>query len=160
MTDEQAQQLVEDLSLQYFNRPFLHNAYFNNRLKSTGGRYLLRSHNIELNKKLYDYFGIDELRGIILHELCHYHLHIQGLGYKHRDKDFRMLLLEVGAPRFCSTIEETPLKRRPKTIHFYGCARCQQLYKRKRKMDVTKYRCSKCAGEIRLIMSENNGLNN
>ena len=106
MTDEQAQKLVEELSIRYFNRPFLHKVYFNSRLKSTGGRYLLSSHDIELNKKLYDHFGMDELKGIILHELCHYHLHLLGMGYKHRDADFRNLLKRVGAPRFCSQIEK------------------------------------------------------
>ena len=60
MTDEQVQQLVEELSLVYFKVPFLHQAYFNCRLKTTGGRYLLRSHNIELNKRLYDHFGEEE----------------------------------------------------------------------------------------------------
>ena len=153
MTDEQAQQLVEDLSVSHFGWPFLHKAYFNSRLKTTGGRYLLRTHNIELNRKLYDHFGLEELTGIILHELCHYHLHIQGLGYKHRDKDFRDLLKKVGAPRFCSTIEETPknVRSRSQRIHLYGCVDCQQLYPRKRKMDVAKYRCSRCSGKIVFI---------
>ena len=154
MTDEQAQQLVEQLSLQHFNRPFLHKAYFNSRLKSTGGRYLLNNHNIELNKKLYDHFGIEELKGIILHELCHYHLHILGMGYQHRDADFRSLLKRVGAPRFCSRIE-VPVKVKEKAvIHFYRCENCGQSYKRKRKMDVRKYCCSICKGKIRLVQSE------
>ena len=156
MTDEQVQQLVEELSLVYFKVPFLHRAYFNGRLKTTGGRYLLRSHNIELNKKLYDHFGEEELRGIILHELCHYHLHIRGMGYKHRDKDFRDLLKKVGAPRFCSTIEENQKKRRKQTIHTYICISCEQLYRRKRKMDVRKYCCSKCSGAITYLKSESN----
>jgi len=154
MTDEQVQQLVEELSLVYFKVPFLHQAYFNSRLKTTGGRYLLRSHNIELNKKLYDHFGEEELRGIILHELCHYHLHIRGMGYKHRDKDFRDLLKKVGAPRFCSTIEESQKKKRKQTIHTYICISCEQLYRRKRKMDVRKYCCSKCSGTITYLKSE------
>ncbi|MER2000121.1 MAG: SprT family protein, partial [Lysinibacillus sp.] len=63
MTDEELQLLVEEYSLRSFGQPFLHRAYFNSRLKSTGGRYLLRSHDIEFNRKLYDHFGIDELRG-------------------------------------------------------------------------------------------------
>lgn len=62
MTDEQAQKLVEQLSNEFFDRPFIHKAYFNSRLKTTGGRYMLNSHNIELNKKLYDQFGLEELR--------------------------------------------------------------------------------------------------
>ena len=153
MTDEEVKQLVEQLSKQYFGEPFLHKAYFNRRLRKTGGRYLLRTHHIELNEKLYNHFGIEELHGIILHELCHYHLHIKGLGYKHRDHDFRVLLKQVGAPRFCSSIEEV-IERQPKSIHLYGCVSCQQLYKRKRHMNVSKYRCSKCSGEIRYIKSD------
>lgn len=154
MTDEQVQQLVEQLSLQYFNRPFIHKAYFNNHLKSTGGRYLLSSHDIELNKKLYDHFGIEELEGIILHELCHYHLHILGMGYQHRDADFKNLLKRVGAPRFCSRIEaSTPIKKKS-VIQYYCCKNCGQVYKRRRKMDVRKYCCSICQGEIKFINSE------
>ncbi|KGR86055.1 SprT family protein [Lysinibacillus odysseyi] len=153
MSDEQVQRLVEELSITKFGMPFLHKAYFNKRLKTTGGRYLLRSHNIELNKKLYDHFGEGELQGIILHELCHYHLHIRGLGYKHRDQDFRKLLKKVGAPRFCSTIE-TEKKKHKQTIHTYICMKCHQLYRRKRKMDTSKYCCGKCKGKLIYEKSE------
>lgn len=148
MSDKELQQLVEQLSITKFNEPFSHKAYFNSRLKTTGGRYLLSTHNIELNKKLYDHFGIEELQGIILHELCHYHLHLKGLGYKHRDKDFRTLLKKVGAPRFCSSIQESNVKSTPKKLHQYHCIECGQLYNRKKKMDVKKYCCSKCKGKI------------
>ncbi|MFP3491042.1 SprT family protein, partial [Staphylococcus sp. SIMBA_130] len=75
---------------------FRHKAMFNARLKTTGGRYMLRSHNLEFNQKHYDEFGQDELIGIIKHELCHYHLHLQKKGYKHQDKDFKRLLKDVG----------------------------------------------------------------
>ncbi|BDH63396.1 protein SprT [Lysinibacillus sp. PLM2] len=151
MTDHELQTIVEELSIKYFNRPFIHKAYFNNRLRTTGGRYLLNNHNIEFNKRSYDIFGIDELRGIILHELCHYHLHIQGRGYKHRDSDFRNLLKQVGAPRFCSTIEENKIKRKTSIRRIYECIDCKQQYPRKRKVDVNKYRCSKCYGKLREI---------
>ena len=147
MTDQELQILVEELSLEYFNLPFIHKAYFNSRLRTTGGRYLLRSHNIEFNKKSYEIFGLEELRGIILHELCHYHLHIRGMGYKHRDADFRALLKKVGAPRFCSTIEEN--KKQASTItYIYECAECKQRYPRKRKMNISKYRCGRCRGRL------------
>lgn len=149
MTDLELQCLVEELSINYFERPFVHRAYFNNRLRTTGGRYLLSNHNIEINKKSYDMFGIDELRGIILHELCHYHLHILGKGYKHRDADFRFLLKKVGAPRFCSTIGENQ-KKRSSNIYIYECKDCKHQYPRKRRMDTRKYRCSKCYGNLQL----------
>lgn len=150
MTDEQVQQIVEELSIQYFNRPFIHQAYFNSRLRTTGGRYLLSSHNIELNKKLYDHFGMEELQGIILHELCHYHLHLLGRGYKHQDPDFKQLLKQVGAPRFCSRIEEVKKKVTSANL-VYHCINCKQIYRRKRKLDVKRYCCSICGGNIKLV---------
>ncbi|MEG0471774.1 MAG: SprT family protein [Solibacillus sp.] len=149
MTDEQVQKIVEELSIQHFNRPFIHRAFFNSRLKTTGGRYLLSSHDIELNKKLYDHFGMEELRGIILHELCHYHLHLLGKGYKHQDPDFKQLLKEVGAPRFCSRINGVK-KTTTVVTYLYHCINCKQLYRRKRKMDIKKYCCSVCGGNIEL----------
>lgn len=145
MTDHELQLLVEKVSIEYFQEPFLHKAYFNARLRTTGGRYLLKSHNIEFNKKSYEQFGIDELHGIILHELCHYHLHLQGKGYQHRDADFRALLKKVGAPRFCSSIEG---KVKNITIHLYECINCKQQYSRKRRINLEKYRCSKCFGQL------------
>lgn len=92
MTDEQLTVLVKEISIKQFNKPFLHTALFNSRLRTTGGRYLLSNHHIEVNRKYFDEFGLDELEGIIKHELCHYHLHIEGKGYKHGDQDFKKLL--------------------------------------------------------------------
>ena len=152
MNEINVQQLVETLSLEKFKRPFLHKAYFNTRLKSTGGRYMLATHNIELNYKLYEHFGEKELIGIILHELCHYHLHIQGKGYKHRDKDFRELLQTVGAPRFCSVLPSE--NKRTIITHTYQCKDCGLLYKRKRRLNINKYRCGKCKGVLDLVQSE------
>ena len=149
MTEVNIQQLVEKLSLEKFKQPFLHKAYFNKRLKSTGGRYMLATHNIELNYKHYEQFGEQELIGIILHELCHYHLHIQGKGYKHRDKDFRELLKAVGAPRFCSVLP--PENKRTIITHTYQCISCGLLYKRKKRINLNKYRCGKCKGTLKLV---------
>ena len=91
MTDEELQRLVEQLSLTAFQRPFTHQATFNRRLRTTGGRYLLATHNIEINPRMIT-AGQDALAGIIKHELCHYHLHLTGKGYMHRDHDFKVLL--------------------------------------------------------------------
>ena len=52
MNEQQLQALVEELSLRYFKRPFIHRAYFNRRLKTTGGRSLFMSHDIEINEKM------------------------------------------------------------------------------------------------------------
>ncbi|WP_332634033.1 SprT family protein [Halalkalibacter flavus] len=149
MTEKELQRLVEHVSLEKFGWPFKHRASFNNRLRTTGGRYLLRSHNIEINPKQLLYYGAETLVGIIKHELCHYHLHLQGRGYQHRDQDFKRLMEKVGAPRFCEVVPGTV--RTSSAIHRYQCENCSLVYKRKRKLDVRKYVCGKCKGKLKKI---------
>lgn len=150
MEQEQLQKLVEEISLVSFQKRFVHAAYFNPRLRTTGGRYLLRSHNIELNKKYYDERGIEELTGIIKHELCHYHLHLEHKGYQHRDSDFRQLLKQVGAPRFCSSIASIKTRFSTKSYQ-YSCKHCKQQYLRKKRVDTSRFVCSRCNGTLRLV---------
>ncbi|MCQ6276963.1 SprT family protein [Bacillus sp. V3B] len=151
MNDQELQSLVEEISWKYFNKTFRHKAIFNRRLKTTGGRYLLSNHNIEMNKKYFEQFGKDELVGIIKHELCHYHLHLEGKGYKHRDHDFKRLLHEVGAPRYCSPLPEAVEKRKSKRVLTYICSKCKWEYKRKKRIDTNRYVCGSCRGELILI---------
>ncbi|MDT3497660.1 SprT family protein [Bacillus toyonensis] len=148
MDEKEIQQLVEELSLRYFGMPFLHKAIFNNRLRTTGGRYLLKSHNIELNYRYYEMYGKEELVGIIKHELCHYHLHITGGGYKHRDRDFRELLQKVGAPRFCKRMIN---EEKEKKVYMYECMECSIQYVRRRQINTKRYVCGKCKGKLKPI---------
>lgn len=143
MQNSDLQQLVERISIEYFDKPFEHLATFNNRLRTTGGRYLLNSHNIEINPKQYITFGENAVVDIIKHELVHYHLHLARKGYKHRDKDFKNLSEKVGAPRFCEMIPSVKGYK-----YTYACKKCGQTYLRKRKVNTGKYKCSKCLGEI------------
>ncbi|WP_226671392.1 SprT family protein [Metabacillus litoralis] len=149
MDDLKLQKLVEDLSLSLFNKKFNHKATFNKRLRTTGGRYMLGSHNIDINPKYYVEHGLEEMVGIIKHELCHYHLHIEGKGYKHGDKDFKDLLIKVDAPRFCTPLIEKPKPQKASLI--YKCTSCGQEYKRKRRVDTSRLVCGKCAGKISLV---------
>lgn len=149
MSNSQLQTLVEKISLAYFGRSFKHQALFNKRLRTTGGRYLLNSHNIEINPKQYQFFGQDTLVGIIKHELCHYHLHLQGMGFQHRDQDFKQLMEKVGAPRFCDVVPGALNKNR--IIHQYECSSCGVRYNRKRRIDVAKYVCGKCRGKLKKL---------
>lgn len=148
MDEQEIQRLVEEVSLQYFEMPFLHKAVFNNRLRTTGGRYLLKSHNIELNYRYYEVYGEEELVGIIKHELCHYHLHIAGGGYKHRDRDFRELLKEVDAPRFCKRMIN---EEKEKKSYNYECMECSLQYVRRRQINTKRYVCGKCKGKLKPI---------
>lgn len=149
MDNEQLQELVEAISLEFFQKVFRHKATFNKRLRTTGGRYMLASHNIDINPKYYEEHGLDEMIGIIKHELCHYHLHIEGRGYKHGDREFKELLTKVGAPRFCTPLYSKETK--PRVTLVYKCKECGQLYYRKRKVDTTRMVCGKCAGKIYLF---------
>lgn len=156
MNNEELQQLVSRISLESFHKPFMHRAYFNPRLRTTGGRYLLQTHHIEINPKAFEMYGVKEVEGIILHELCHYHLHIEGKGYQHRDKDFRDLLKKVNAPRFCSALQKPTSRSKKQRPHYtYTCIKCRQIYVRKIRLNVQKYCCGKCSGSLKLVEQKN-----
>lgn len=149
LNHNELQQLVEEISIEFFKKPFVHHARFNPRLRTTGGRYLLRSHDIEINPKQYETFGLDDLIAIIKHELCHYHLHIEGRGHQHRDHDFKTLLKKVGGSRYCQSIPGT--RKVVRTKYQYRCKSCGLIYNRKRRVNTTKYVCGKCKGKLELI---------
>lgn len=154
MTDEELQTLVEKVSMDSFRMPFAHKAMFNNRLRTTGGRYLLRSHNLEFNRRQLQYFGEAAFLKIIKHELCHYHLHLAGLGYRHRDPDFKALLRRVGGTRFCGLIPGT--ENQVSTSYRYQCLKCGNAFERKRRMNIKRYVCALCGGHLRLIADHRN----
>lgn len=148
MNEKQLQKLVQKVSLKEFGRPFLHQARINYRMTTTGGRYHLRDHHIEINS----HFLIPQYRGaligIIKHELCHYHLHLAGKGYRHRDQDFKLLLKKTGASRYTPDIG---LARQQKKYFLYRCRRCGQEYPRVRCVNTNKFFCGRCRGQLQLI---------
>ncbi|REH96679.1 SprT family protein [Staphylococcus felis] len=147
MNNQKLQALAEQIAITDFNDVFQHKIYFNHRLRSTGGRYLLQTHHIEINPKQYEYFGFDAVVDIIKHELCHYFLHLNGKGYQHRDQDFKRLSQKVGAPRFCKPIQ--PYEERVQ--YHYKCQNCKQDYFRIRKVNLNIMRCGKCKGQLKRI---------
>lgn len=148
MDDSDLQKWVERLSLSAFGLPFRHKAKFNSRLRTTGGRYFLNSHHIEINPHHLAVHGPEETEAIIKHELCHYHLHLQGKGYRHRDADFKALLALVGATRHCRPLPGAA--RRLPVRYLLLCRDCGQTYPRKRKPDPRKYACGICRGRLSL----------
>ncbi|AUI71746.1 SprT family protein [Companilactobacillus alimentarius] len=144
MSDLELNELVKKVSQEYFGKPFVHQAYFNNRLKTTGGRFHLRDRNIDINPKIYRQFGYETLVGVIKHELCHYHLYNDGLPAQHRDHSFKVLLKQVDGLRY-SPIQRTV---RSKNYHLYQCSHCQTIYRRVRRIDTKRYVCGKCHGKL------------
>jgi SprT-like protein len=137
--------LTNELSLHYFHKPFHDKVAFNNRLRTTGGRYIPSKRTIEINPKFLREIGEEEMIGIIKHELCHYHLHIEGRGYHHRDQDFKELLRKTNSPRHCNPL---PSVKKAKINHVYKCANCDMTYNRIRRINTARYRCGKCRGKL------------
>lgn len=144
MNNQELQKLVENISITTFKKIFKHHAVFNYRLKTTGGRYLLHSHDIEINPKLITMVNKKILVGIIKHELVHYHLHQQGVIHTHGSKEFKQLLNAVNGLRYTPDLAQT------KKYH-YACLQCGNKYDRQRRVDTNKYRCGKCFGVLKNI---------
>ncbi|WP_413775113.1 SprT family protein [Gracilibacillus pellucidus] len=147
MTQTELEKLIHDISNNIFKKPFIDEVRFNNRLRTTGGRYIPSQRVIELNPKYYTELGYDEFVGIIKHELCHYHLHIEGKGYQHRDPEFKQLLKETNSPRHCNPLPSIQKEYRYK----YQCTNCGYIYPRKKRMNLKQYRCGKCKGTLILL---------
>lgn len=140
LTQRISQEFFEHLP--FIKTSFSHGVSFNNRLRTTAGRYVLKTGNIELNPSYYQRYGFDELVETIKHELIHYHLHQMALPYQHRDKEFKLLAQAVSAKRYAEPMREYK--------HLYCCSNCSQLYPRVRKINIRKYRCGKCKGKLNM----------
>ena len=125
MTNQELQNLVERWSQESFGRPFLHQAVFNRRLKTTGGRYHLGDHHIDINPLMLEEYDLATLKLVVLHELCHYHLHLTGRGFGHRDRDFKVLLMQVGGSR-------------------YAPPGCGLIIGRNRRFNLARFVCRRC----------------
>ncbi|MNJ66529.1 hypothetical protein D3C77_626140 [compost metagenome] len=134
-----------------FGLPFRHEARFNSRLRTTGGRYFMKSHHIEINPAQLEAFGTAEVEKIIKHELCHYHLHLMGKGYRHRDSDFKTLLRKVGGSRYCQSLPGAQGRKTLPYRYKLKCTSCGTEYLRKRRVDPNRYRCGKCSGNLSLF---------
>ena len=143
MNEHELQQLTTEISRTSFHREFTHKITYNRRLRSSGGRYLLKTGNIEINPLVEQELGLEALIGVIKHELCHYHLHQTGGGYRHRDADFKRLLHQVGGSRFVERMKEPN--------YLYECTACHHRYPRMRKMNTKCYVCGKCRGKLILL---------
>lgn len=138
------QAFVEKVSLDFFGRPFTHQAIYNNRLQTTAGRYHLADHHIDFNPKM---AHRADFIGIVKHELTHYHLHLAHRGYQHKDADFKKLLQQVGGSRYAPALE--PRKQQSVKWH-YRCQNGHDFY-RKRRVDTKKYRCGQCRTQLTLV---------
>ncbi len=50
---------VKQVSLEDFGNPFIHQAQWNSRLRSTGGRFFPKDGHLDFNPKVYQELGLD-----------------------------------------------------------------------------------------------------
>ena len=153
MEQKALQKLVEEVSIDFFELPFRHQATFNARLKTTGGRYFLQSHHLDFNPQVLEKFGMETLIGVIKHELCHYHLHLAGKGHQHKDRAFKALLKKVGGLRYVPSMKEAGADEWIQ-LWKYQCQKCGTNVRRKRRFNTNKYVCSNCKGAFKLLGRE------
>lgn len=134
---------VKEVSRQDFGIEFQHTASWNSRLQTTGGRFFPEDGHLDFNPKFCKKGEAGTFRKIVRHELCHYHLYYAGKGYRHGDKDFKDLLLQVNGVRYAPSIQSNTF------YHYYQCESCGQVYQRKRRMNTKKYACGNCHGKLR-----------
>ena len=142
--DDELLAFVRWVSQVDFGKPFEHEARFNRRLKSTGGRFFPKDLHLDFNERMYDLFSEDVFRQIVQHELVHYHLYRAGRGYKHGDAEFKNLLSQVGGLRYAPSLPDI-------NYLVYQCLSCGQRYQRRRKIALSKYRCGKCGEQLQLV---------
>ena len=136
---------VKQVSLEDFGKPFCHEAFWNLRLRSTGGRFFPKDGHLDFNPKHLEQFGWEIFRKIVRHELCHYHLYFEQKGYRHRDQDFKELLQRVDGLRYAPSLNKQP----PHLI--YRCTTCDSSYLRRRRISMTRYCCGRCGGRLQLL---------
>lgn len=137
---------VKKVSREDFGREFRHQAFWNNRLRTTGGRFFPKDGHLDFNYKIFQEYGEVVFRKIVRHELCHYHLYFERKDYRHGDRDFKILLKQVDGLRYAPS-----LSRKQEKQYRYQCQFCGQDYFRKRRINLQKYRCGKCRGKLLLI---------
>ena len=144
MTNQELQNLVERWSQESFGRPFLHQAVFNRRLKTTGGRYHLGDHHIDINPLMLEEYDLATLKQVVLHELCHYHLHLTGRGFGHRDRDFKALLMQVGGSRYAPPTSKARRSGGVVVRYRYRCTGCGLIIGRNRRFNLACFVCRRC----------------
>ncbi|MFS7299713.1 SprT family protein [Carnobacterium divergens] len=110
-----------------------------------GGRYHLNTHHLDFNLKVLETFGMEEFIGVVKHELCHYHLHLSGGGYQHKDADFKRLLKQVGGSRYVQSLKP---KDQSKLTGCISANSAKIRFIEKRRFNTARYVCGQCKGKL------------
>lgn len=124
---------TQELSARHFGVAFDGRVEWAPRLRSRAGDYLASQRRIRVSAPYFDRYGEGEARATLLHELCHWWLHREGVRHRENSRRFQDLLRAVGAPRYAAPLEPR---------RFYRCPRCGARFGYGRR--VSGYACAAC----------------
>lgn len=129
----------------------------NGRLTSAFGRcrnfhspYALYEHEIEIAKRVVDKSPFEAIKDTMVHEVLHA---CEGsIGHGETWKKYASIVNAKYGYKIerCSTNEEMGLKDDRNYKYSFICKSCGYEYKRKKKVDPSRYRCGVCKGELYL----------
>lgn len=149
---EKLAQLARTLSLKHWNKDCLIPVEWNGRLTASMGRFAYKVRGkeripikIEMSKHAAKFLDQETLSKVLLHELCHYHLFIQGRPFADHHPQFEKELERVGAI-------STNTVQVPQKGYELSCSRCQKVVGKRRRINTKLYKSICC--EAPLIKKE------
>lgn len=139
---------ANSMSLKYWGEPCTIPVVWNGRLKRTMGRFLFKQTKqqrtplkIELSTSAAQLLTISQLRKVLLHELCHYHLFIQNRPFTDRHPVFEA---EIKRTKTISTNEVSL----PRSGYALYCDACDRFLGYRVRFNTRNYRSLCCKAMI------------
>jgi SprT-like protein len=140
--------LANKLSQHFWKKECTIPVVWNGRLKKAMGRFLFSYQGkkripvrIEMSKHAAQFINREIFIAVLLHELCHYHLFIQGHPFDDHHPLFEKELGRVGAI-------STNTVQIPQKGFELICSQCQQTIGTRRRMNTSRYLSGCCKAKI------------
>jgi SprT-like protein len=140
--------LANKLSLHFWNHPCTIPVVWNGRLTSSMGRFIFSIKGkiripvkIELSKHAAQFINRDIFIGVMLHELCHYHLCRLGQPFDDHHPVFEKELARVGAI-------STNTVQIPQKAFQLLCSKCNKSIGVRKRINTKNYRSACCKEKI------------
>ncbi len=147
-SQEQLELLANQLSLQHWKKTCDIPVVWNGRLRAAMGRFAYTTKGkqriplkIELSKYAAQHLNKDTFISVLLHELCHYHLFIEGKPFHDHHPQFEMELVRVGAI-------STHTVQVPQKAYELFCSHCQKPLGKRKRINTKNYLSACCQREI------------
>ncbi|GAA0357958.1 SprT-like domain-containing protein [Bacillus horti] len=145
---EKLEDLSQKLSLHFWGKRCDIPVLWNGRLTKSMGRFMFSSRGrtrtalrIELSKHAVRFIPPEIFIAVLLHELCHYHLFIQGQPFEDGHPVFEEELRRVGA--ISTNVVQLPQKG----FELY-CSKCHERLGSRKRMNTKHYLSACCKAQI------------